>query len=150
MTLQTPGFTPERGPRTSATTASGHTAAICASRVIGTDVTDRNGATIGEVKDIVLDKLSNNIMFAIVSFGGFLGIGEKYHPIPWMELDYDEGEGSYVVDFTAEQLREAPADTLEALTRNPGTVYRDRAYDYYDVPAYWESDDATTSRRDNA
>jgi sporulation protein YlmC with PRC-barrel domain len=79
------------------TTLSGHTSAIRAKKVIGTSVKDASGATIGKVEDIVLDKLSNNIMYAIVGFGGFLGIGEKYHPLPWSVLDYDPDENGYVV-----------------------------------------------------
>lgn len=118
-------------------TASGHTAAICASKVIGTNVKNRSGKAIGEVKDVVLDKLSNNIMFAVVSFGGFLGIGEKFHPIPWASLDYNEAEGSYVVDFNREELEAAPADSLEALTRDNGALYRERAFRHYQVPTYW-------------
>ncbi len=119
------------------TTASGHTSAIRAKKVIGTDVKDTRGQTIGEVEDVVLDKTSNNIMFAIVGFGGFLGMGEKYHPVPWSSLKYSEQEGSYVVNFTKEQLKAAPADSLEELTSSDGMAYRDRAYDYYQAPRYW-------------
>jgi len=119
------------------TTASGHTTAIRAKKVIGTDVKDTSGKSIGKVEDIVLDKQSNNIMYAVVGFGGFLGMGEKYHPLPWRELRYNEGEGSYVVNFTKDQLTAAPADSLEALTQNDGTAYRDRAYEYYKTERYW-------------
>jgi sporulation protein YlmC with PRC-barrel domain len=119
------------------TTASGHTSAIRAKKVIGTDVKDSSGASIGKVEDIMLDKESNNIMYAVLGFGGFLGMGEKYHPVPWGELTYDENEGAYVVNFSQDQLKAAPADSLEALTRNDGTAYRDRAYDYYKTERYW-------------
>jgi sporulation protein YlmC with PRC-barrel domain len=87
------------------TTASGHTSAISARKVIDTDVFDASGKKIGEVKDVVLDKTSNNIMFAIVGFGGLMGVGEKYHPIPWSELDYKEGRKGYVVGFTKGSAR---------------------------------------------
>ncbi len=119
------------------TTATGHTQAICAKKVIGTTVNDRSGRKIGQVEDVVLDKKSNNIMFAIVSFGGLLGMNAKYRPIPWASLDYDESQNAYVVDFTKDQLSAAPADSIEELTRNDGTMYRDRAYKYYDAPRYW-------------
>lgn len=127
------------------TTASGHTSAIRAKKVIGTSVKDPSGQKIGEVEDIVLDKQSNNIMYAVVGFGGFLGMGEKYHPMPWASLDYDEGSDGYVVNLTKEQLKAAPADSIEALTRGDGMAYRDRAYDYYKAPRYWEA--ATTTKR---
>lgn len=119
-------------------TATGHTSAIRAKKVIGTDVKNATGDKIGEIEDVVLDKLSNNIMFAVVGFGGFLGMGEKYHPIPWSSLNYNESEGSYIVNFTKDQLESAPSDSIEALTRDDGTSYRDRAYDYYQAPRYWQ------------
>lgn len=119
-------------------TATGHTAAIRAKKVNGTKVTDRSGKKIGEIEDIVLDKLSNNIMFAIVSFGGLLGIAEKYHPVPWSSLNYDKLKDSYVVDFTKEQIEAAPAASIDELTRNDGQMYRDKAFDYYKAPRYWE------------
>ena len=70
------------------TTLSGHTSAIRAKKVIGTNVKDTSGATIGKVEDIVLDKLSNNIMYAIVGFGGFLGIGEKNVAVDLAQLSF--------------------------------------------------------------
>ncbi len=111
--------------------------AIRAKKVLGTSVKDPTGDKIGSVEDIVLDKMSNNIVFAIVGFGGFLGMGEKYHPIPWSSLKYDEREGSYVVNFTKDQLQAAPADSIDALIANNGVAYRDRAYAYYKTPRYW-------------
>ena len=119
------------------TTATGHTNAILASRVTGTKVRDASGRNVGEVKDIVLDKTSNNIMFAVVSFGGFLGMGEKYHALPWAELDYDPSSDAYIVSWTKEQLQAAPSDSLEELTKSDGMTYRNRAFDYYKTPRYW-------------
>jgi sporulation protein YlmC with PRC-barrel domain len=116
------------------TTPSGHTSAIRASKVIGTTVKDRTGSRVGEIEDVVLDKQSNSILFGVVSFGGILGVGEKYHPVPWAALDYDETEGAYVVNMTKEQLEAAPADSIEELTRGDGQAYRDRAFDYYKIP----------------
>ena len=116
------------------TTNTGHTSAIRASKVIGTTVKDSAGQRLGEVKDVVLDKQSNSILFGVMSFGGVLGLGEKYHPVPWAALNYDETEGAYIINLTKEQLKAAPADSLEELTRNDGQAYRDRAFDYYKVP----------------
>jgi len=85
-------------------TASGHTNAIRAKKVIGTEVKNTEGKSIGKVEDLLLEKQSNNIMYAVVGFGGFLGVGEKYHPLPWGVLNYDDRQGAYVVDLTKEQL----------------------------------------------
>ena len=121
------------------TTASGHTSAIRAKKVIGTTVNDSSGAKIGVVEDVILDKQSNNIMFAVVGFGGFLGAGEKFHPIPWESLDYDETQGAYVVNYTKTQLESAPAGSIDELTRDDGKQFRDRTFDYYKAPRYWET-----------
>jgi sporulation protein YlmC with PRC-barrel domain len=116
------------------TTASGHTSAIRAKKVIGTTVTHSAGEKIGQVEDIVLDKTSNSIVFAVVGFGGFLGMNEKYHPVPWSALDYDEVENSYVVPFTKEQLQAAPADSIDKLTKADGAAaYATRANEYYNI-----------------
>jgi len=119
-------------------TASGHTSAIRAKKVIGTNVKDPSGNKIGSIEDIVLDKQSNAIMFAVVGFGGFLGMAEKYHPIPWSALDYQEGEGAYIVSYTKAQLQSAPAGSIDELTRDDGLSTRDETYQYYKAPRYWE------------
>ena len=116
------------------TTGTGHTSAIRASKVIGTTVKDSTGERLGKVEDLVLDKQSNSILFGVMGFGGVLGMGEKYHPVPWAALDYDKDANAYVINLTKEQLKAAPADSLEELTRNDGAAYRDRAFDYYKVP----------------
>jgi sporulation protein YlmC with PRC-barrel domain len=120
------------------TTASGHTSAIRAKKVIGTNVKDPTGRKIGEIEDVILDKGSNSVLFAVVGFGGFLGMAEKYHPIPWSSLDYDESEGSYVVSYSKDQLTAAPAGSIDELTENDGLGFRDRTYDYYKAARYWE------------
>src|SRR5262245_36946365 len=111
-------------------TPSGHTRAIGASTVKGTNVYNTAGDKIGYVEDIVLDKMSNDIMFAIVAFGGFLGIGEKYHPLPWSQLDYDEETGGYVVNLSRDVLERAPAYEKAELLRDDGKI-RTNSTSYY-------------------
>ena len=119
------------------TTHTGHTEAIQASRVIGTDVYNTQGESIGSIEDVMLDKTSNGIMFAVIGFGGFLGIGEKYHAVPWSVLDYDSDRGGYVVPFSKEQLEAAPAYSIEDLTSGDGSAARDASFEYYKVDPYW-------------
>ncbi|GAC1452865.1 MAG: PRC-barrel domain-containing protein [Steroidobacteraceae bacterium] len=121
------------------TTATEHTHAIPATKVIGTTVKDPSGAKIGEIEDVMLDKASNSIMFAVVGFGGFLGMSEKYHPIPWSALTYDEDESAYVVNYTKAQLQAAPAASIDELTANDAQAYRDKSHDYYKEERYWEA-----------
>lgn len=81
---------------------------IAASKVEGTNVYNRQGETLGSVYDVMLDKRAGTVAYAIISFGGFLGMGQSYHPVPWDMLEYDENQGGYVVDLNKEMLEGAP------------------------------------------
>jgi sporulation protein YlmC with PRC-barrel domain len=118
-------------------TLSGHTDAIPASRVIGTPVYNTAGDRIGTIEDVMLEKTSNGIMFAVIGFGGFLGIGEKYHAIPWSVLDYEKDMGGYVVPFSKDQLKAAPAYSIDELTGGDGERARPASFEYWHVDPYW-------------
>jgi sporulation protein YlmC with PRC-barrel domain len=122
------------------TTTSGHSTAILASRVKGTSVYNDKGEKIGTVEDIVLDKQSNRIMFAALGFGGLLGMGEKYYPVPWSMLNYQEGMEGYVVPLSKDRLEKAPAYDLKDLTRHDGSLgdIREETYSYYNVSRDWQ------------
>lgn len=119
-------------------TPSGHTRAILTKKAIGTPVFNEQGEKMGVIEDIVLDKMSNNIMFAVIGFGGFLNMGEKYHPVPWAELDYDEEKGGYVVPYSKDQLKSAPAASLDELTEGDGLTFRNSAFAHYEAQPYWQ------------
>ena len=119
-------------------TPSGHTTAILASKVSGTPVYNTQGERIGTVEDVVLDKMSNNIMFAVLGSGGVLGMGEKFRPIPWSVLDYDAEKGGYVVSVTRDILENAPSYKMADLTSDDGeTAIRAEAFSYYKTERYW-------------
>ena len=119
------------------TTATGHTSAIRATRVVGTEVYNGAGDHIGEIKDVMLEKTANRIMFAVIGFGGFLGIGERYHAVPWASLDYDKEAGGYVVPFSKEQLKDAPTYSIDELTQVDGATARQESFDYYKITPDW-------------
>lgn len=81
---------------------------ISADKVQGTAVYDASGERLGTIDSIMIDKVSGKVAYAVMSFGGFLGIGERYHPLPWNVLTYDESKGGYNVAQTADQLRGGP------------------------------------------
>jgi len=115
-------------------TATGHTSAIRASKVKGTNVYNTAGDKIGHVEDVILDKQSNTVLFAAIGFGGLLGMGEKYAPVPWSMLDYSEDKGGYVVPMSEDTIKKAPAYDLKELVTNDGAAgIRDQSYDYYKV-----------------
>src|SRR5688500_16392339 len=106
---------------------------IASDTVEGTSVYDRSGENIGTVYDFMLDNKSGHGAYAVMSYGGFLGIGEKYHPIPWKKLTYDTGLGGYIVDIDRKQLESAPSySRSDSPWRDP--KYGRSVYDYYGVP----------------
>lgn len=108
---------------------------IASDKVEGTAVYGRDGERIGSIQRIILEKRGGRVAYAILSFGGFWGIGDDYYPLPWEKLIYDEGLDGYRIDLTKEQVEAAPKhrDDSEDWYRDNGRS----VYDYYGVPPYW-------------
>jgi hypothetical protein len=103
---------------------------ISADKVIGTKVYNRREEHLGSVYGLMLNKLNGQVAYAIMSFGGFLGLGESYHPLPWRMLSYDTRLGAYVVDIDRSRLEQAPRYTTEP----DWDTYRKQVDDYYPMP----------------
>ena len=109
---------------------------IASNRVDGTAVYNRAGEKLGRIENFMVDKRSGQAEYAVMSFGGFLGVGDDHHPIPWSKLDYDPEQGGYVVDLDREKLKEGPkyrAGEEPEFNRD----YDQRVYDYYGVAYTW-------------
>ena len=80
----------------------------------------------------MVDKFSGQVAYAVMSFGGFLGIGDRYHPLPWKSLDYDTSMGGFVVDLDRSKLEGAPS---YGAGEDPWTDrnYGRGVYDYYGI-----------------
>jgi hypothetical protein len=81
---------------------------IGSDKVEGTAVYGYDDKKIGSVQRLMLDKISGKVSYAVVSFGGFMGLGEDYYPLPWPSLTYDINLGGYRVGETATTLKGAP------------------------------------------
>jgi hypothetical protein len=115
---------------------------IFASKVNNTAVLNGEGERIGHIEDLAIAKRSGQVAYAVLSFGGFLGIGEKFHPLPWSLLNYDTARNAYVVGLSKDALRDAPAYSKEELADIGDTDegYREPVYGYYrsyGAAAYW-------------
>lgn len=106
---------------------------IFASRVDGTPVFDSAGEKIGHVLDISIEKVSGKAVYGILSFGGFLGIGEKYHPLPWSILTYEPEKGGFVVPLDKKALEAAPYYDRSELDKLGGEhrSFNESIYSYY-------------------
>ncbi len=107
---------------------------IRATTVKGTDVYNAEGEHLGHIDDIVLGKVDGKATYAIMSFGGFLGIGEQYHPLPWQSLTFDPARGGYVVNVSRSQLEGAPTYRTGDEPDWNDPTYADRLRGYYGYP----------------
>ena len=110
---------------------------IAAEKVKGTRVYNADDENLGEIYDLMIDKRSGHVAYAIMSFGGFLGIGDKYHPLPWSILTYDMEKGGYVVNLSREVLERAPAFATNVTPPWGDRDFETSIHDYYGVGPYW-------------
>ena len=106
---------------------------IGSDKVEGTNVYRSNGDKVGTIERIMLDKATGKVAYAVMSFGGFLGLGHDHYPIPWPRLTYSEQLGGYEVNITDQELKGAPKyDPAHDWDWDSRKVY-----EYYKVPGYW-------------
>jgi hypothetical protein len=110
---------------------------IAGTTVAGTTVYDVQGEKLGTVEDVMIDRVSGRIAYAVMSFGGFLGIGHQHHPLPWSTLRYDTSLGGYVVNLDRRMLEGAPAYADDAPADWEDHVWGQRVHDYYHADPYW-------------
>jgi sporulation protein YlmC with PRC-barrel domain len=110
---------------------------IASDKVEGTPVYRANGDKIGKIERIMLEKRTGTVAYAVMTFGGFLGIGDDYYPVPWKLLRYNEQLGGYEAEITDVQLKSAPK-----FRTNDSWAYGDRQreaamFSYYGVTPSW-------------
>ena len=81
---------------------------IASDKVVGAEVFGRDGRRLGAVHNLMVDKVTGRVAYAVLSVGGFLGLGERLHPLPWAALTYDPARGGSVVAVRGERLDAAP------------------------------------------
>jgi hypothetical protein len=109
------------------------TSLIAATKVNGTHVYNRQGDSIGSIYDLMINKRNGRVDYAIMSFGGFLGLGEHYHPLPWHLLTYDPRQGGYVVDVDRDRLEGGPSFATSSSPDWSDGVYGHQVDEYYGV-----------------
>jgi hypothetical protein len=110
---------------------------ISAGTIRGTPVYNTDGEELGSVNDLMVDTETGRIAYALMSFGGFLGIGERYHPLPWAVLKYDRSRRGYVVPLNKAALIDAPTYGRGDAPRWGERAYEERIHDYYKTNRYW-------------
>ena len=109
---------------------------ISSEDVEGTNVYGLAGDTaIGEIDHLLIDKLSGRVAYAVMSFGGFLGLGHSHYPIPWSALKYDTARDGYATNITEQQLKDAPAFSDDSWTDRS---WETQTHKHYGAPTYWD------------
>lgn len=103
-------------------------------KVEGTPVYGADREKIGSIERVMLEKVSGKASYAVLSFGGFLGIGDDHYPIPWQNLKYDTELGGYLTNVTKDQLQGAPKYSSEADWDWQDTGRSRKVDDYYGTP----------------
>jgi sporulation protein YlmC with PRC-barrel domain len=117
-------------------TPSAH-AMIASDRVEGTPVYRSTGKKIGQIERMMIDKASGKVGYAVMSFGGFLGIGHDHYPLPWQLLTYDTKLEGYVVDVSDEQLKGAPKFAAGHESDWGSRDMHQKVHSYYGVTPIW-------------
>jgi sporulation protein YlmC with PRC-barrel domain len=106
-------------------------------RVEGTNVYRSDGTKVGSIERIMIDKYSGQAAYAVMSFGGFLGLGHEHYPVPWARLDYSKKLGGFEVNISDKELENAPKFQPGADDEWTGADKGREIYAYYRVPPYW-------------
>lgn len=109
---------------------------IASDRVEGTAVYNRQGDRLGKISNFMVDKKSGQVRYAVLSFGGFLGMGHDHYPLPWSMLTYDVAQGGYVVDLDKQLLDNAPRYTADHRP-DYDEGYGRNVYQYYGLIYPW-------------
>jgi len=132
MTMETT----ETLPRTDTSTRKPHNL-IASDRVEGTAVRRSDGKKIGTIQRLMIDKVSGNVAYAILSFGGILGIGQKHLPVPWSSMQYSPSLEAYEINLTDDELAKAPFYAADKEFDWGNRSREAEIHAYYGARTYW-------------
>ena len=108
--------------------------------VRGTDVYGPTRNKVGDIDHLMIDKMSGKVVYAVMGFGGFLGMGQSQYPVPWSALRYDTSLGGFVTGITQEQLQNAPAFAEDSWGNRE---WEQKVHQHYNAAPYWSASSST-------
>jgi sporulation protein YlmC with PRC-barrel domain len=120
---------------------------LAASTLAGDSVRNSAGEDLGKVDEIMIDIPSGRVAYAVLSFGGFLRMGNKLFAVPWSALKVDEDEKCFVLDIDKNSLEGAPGFDKDQWPDMADTTWRAAVYGYYGATPYWEDNEKPMTRR---
>ncbi len=110
---------------------------IASDKVEGTPVRRSDGEKVGTIERVMIEKRSGKVAYAVMSFGGFMGLGEEYYTLPWGTLRYNTGLDAYELNLTEDQLRGAPKRSAEGQGTSYERDWEEHVHRYYNATPYW-------------
>ena len=111
---------------------------LSATTLIGDPVVNRNGESLGKIEDLMIDLSSGRVAYAVLSFGGFLGMGNKLFAVPFRAMKVDTEKHAFVLDVPKDRLKDAPGFDKDNWPDVSDMGYRSQIYSFYNVPKDWE------------
>lgn len=105
--------------------------------VIGRKLINPQGENLGKVEEVMIDSIPGRVAYAVLSFGGFLGVGDKLFAVPWQALDWNEQQQAFVINADKRFLENAPGFDKSNWPDMSDTTLRTRIYSYYKAEPYW-------------
>ena len=113
---------------------------VPASKIIGESVINRQGENVGKIQELLIDAKKNRVAYAVLSYGGFLGMGNKLFAMPWEAFEFSATENKLILNVEKEKLQNAPG--FEKGDKWPDfsdTLWGESIYNYYDYVPPWKS-----------
>jgi hypothetical protein len=114
---------------------SAHHHLIASHRVEGAPVFGADGHKLGTIDDLMIDKASGRCVYALMAYDGFLGVGERFFPVPWSLLSYDERRHGYAVPFDRDDLEKGHA--VDDKEIEDEIEWREAVHAHYGAAPYW-------------
>ncbi|QGZ66508.1 PRC-barrel domain-containing protein [Paraburkholderia acidisoli] len=110
---------------------------MAADTLDGNKVYTSDGEHVGKISDIMLDVRTGRVAYAVLSEGGFLGIGDKLHAIPWGALTLDTAEKCFRVDIAAQRIKDDPGFDKDHWPTMADQTWGTQLHEYYGQEPYW-------------
>ncbi|HJV83695.1 PRC-barrel domain-containing protein [Noviherbaspirillum sp.] len=111
---------------------------MAADTLQGDKVINSRGENLGEIEDIMLDVPSGRVAYAVLSFGGVMGIGDKLFAVPWSALTLDADQKCFVLDIDKDRLKNAPGFDKDHWPSMADTTWANEVHSYYNSRPYWQ------------
>lgn len=110
-----------------------HNGIVKSSDVIGVKVANSQNEDLGDIHEVMLDKHDGKTRYVVLSYGGFLGMGDKLFAMPWELFSYNEGDGCFIIDIDKEKLKNSPGFDKDNWPNMSDTSWSKEIHDYYGV-----------------